>query len=142
MGSLKASGDIQLPVVRARRFELSHSWIEANEISGPRDEFNEEAQEPLAIQEILMCDSRISCRGELHFLDLAADDRSDSFVVADYVEGITAQGCLCISTNRLMVGVLEAKEVRVGHSDGCHVAQIFCDRVLLRSTPAVAVPYR
>lgn len=139
VGSLKASGDIQLPVVRARRFELSHSWIEANEISGPRDEFNEEAQEPLAIQEILMCDSRISCRGELHFLDLAADDRSDSFVVADYVEGITAQGRLCISTNRLMVGVLEAKEVRVGHSDGCHVAQIFCDRVLLRSTPAVAV---
>ena len=139
VGSLKASGDIRLPVIRAKRIELSRSWIEANEISGPKDEFNQEAQEPLAIREILMRDSRICCRGELHFLDLAADELSDSFVVAEYVEGITAQGRLCVSANRLMVGVLEAEEVRIGRPDGCHVAQIFCDRLLLRSSPTVAV---
>ena len=139
VASLKVTGDIQLPVVRARRFDLSRSWLEANEVSGPKEEFNDAAQEPQVIQEILMRDSRISCRGELNFLNLAADDQSDSYIVADYLEGVTAQGRLSISTNRLMVNVLEAEEVKVGCPDGCHVAQIFCDRVLLRSDQPVAV---
>lgn len=139
VASLKVTGDLQLPVVRARRFDLSSSWIEANEVSGPKDEFNEQAQEPQTIQEILMRDSRISCRGELNFLNLSADDLSDSYIVADYLEGVTAQGRLSISANRLMVGVLEAQEVKVGCPDGCRVAQIFCERVLLRSEQTIAV---
>ena len=139
VASLKVTGDIQLPVVRAKRFELSRSWLEANEVSGPKEDFNDAAQEPQAIQEILMRDSRICCRGELNFLNLAADDQFDSYIVADYLEGVTAQGRLSISTNRLMVGVLEAEEVKVGRPDGCHVAQIFCDRVLLRSDQPVSV---
>ena len=39
VASLKVTGDIQLPVVRAKRFDLSRSWLEANEVSGPKEEF-------------------------------------------------------------------------------------------------------
>lgn len=133
---LKVTGDIQLPVVRAKRFDLSHSWIEANEVSGPKEEFDEE---PQTIQEILMRDSRISCRGELNFLNVAADDQLESYLTADYLEGVTLQGRLSVSVNHLIVGVLEAEEVQVARPDGCRVAQIFCDRVLLRSNPPVPV---
>lgn len=133
---VKVTGDLQLRIVRAKRFDLSHSWIEANEISGPKEEFDEEAQ---TIHEILLRDSRISCRGELNFLNVAADDQFDSYLVADYLEGVTLQGRLSVSVNHLLVGVLEAEEVQVARPDGCHVAQIFCDRVLLRSNPPVPV---
>lgn len=133
---LKVTGDVQLPVVRAKRFDLSHSWIEANEVSGPKEEFDEE---PQTIQEILMRDSRISCRGELNFLNVAADDQLESYLTADYLEGVTLQGRLSVSVNHLMVGVLEAQEVQVARPDGCRVAQIFCDRVLSRSNPPVPV---
>jgi len=136
VAALKVTGDIQLPVVRAKRFDLSHSWIEANEVSGPKEEFD---QEPQTIHEIVMRDSRLSCRGELNFLNLAADDQFDSYLVASYLEGVTAQGRLSISVNHLMVGVLEAEEVQVGRPDGCHVAQIFCERVLLKSDRPVPV---
>lgn len=130
VAALKITGDVQLPVARAKRFDLSHSWLEANEISGPKDEFDEE---PQTIHEILLRDSRLSCRGELNFLNVAADDEFDSHLAADYLEGITVQGRLSISTNHLMVAVLEAQEVQVASPDGCHVAQIFCDRILLKS---------
>lgn len=133
---LKVTGDIQLPVVRAKRFDLSHSWIEANEVSGPKEDFD---QEPQTIHEIVLLDSRLSCRGELNFLNIVADDEFDSYLVADYLEGVTLQGRLSVSVNHLMVGVLEAEEVQVGRADGCHVAQIFCDRVLLKSDRLIPV---
>ena len=136
VAALKVTGDIQLPVVRAKRFDLSHSWIEANEVSGPKEEFD---QEPQTIHEILMRDSRISCCGELNFFNLAADDQFDSYLVADYLEGVTVQGRLSISAKHLMVAVVDAEEVQVGRPDGCRVAQIFCARVLLKSDRPVPV---
>jgi hypothetical protein len=133
---LKVTGDIQLPVVRVKRFDLSHSWIEANEISGPKEDFD---QEPQTIHEIVLLDSRLSCRGELNFLNIVADDEFDSYLVADYLEGVTLQRRLSVSVNHLMVGVLEAEEVQVGRSAGSHEAQIFCDRVLLKSDRLIPV---
>jgi hypothetical protein len=127
---LKITGDIQLPVVRAKRFDLLHSWLEANEVSGPRSEFQ---TDPQTIQEILMRDSHLKCRGEINFHNVAADDEFDSFLAADYLEGITVQGRISIAATHLMVALVEAQEVQVAHPDGCHVAQIFCSRVLLKS---------
>jgi len=129
VASLKITGDAQMPIVRAKRFDLSHSWLHANEISGPKDAMEAEA---LAIQDIVMRDSRITSQGELSFANLLADDHTESFVQAAYLEGMTAQGRLSITAHSLMVGVLEAQEVQVGRGDGCHVAQIYCDRVLHR----------
>lgn len=136
VAALKITGDVQSPVVRAKRFDLSHSWLEANEISGPKEDFDEE---PQTIHEILMRDSRLCCRGELNFLNVAADDEFDSYLAADYLEGITVQGRLSISTSHLVVALLEAQEVQVARPDGCRVAQIFCDRILLKSDRPVPV---
>jgi hypothetical protein len=139
VASLKITGDVRMPVARAKRFELSHSWLSANEISGPKDRMEEEAQ---TIQDIVMRDSRITSQGELNFANLLADDHSESFVQAAYLEGMTAQGRLSITADSLMVGVLEAQEVQVGRADGCHVAQIYCDRVLQRLGLGRTVPTR
>lgn len=129
VATLKLTGDVQLPIARAKRFVLSHGWLEANEISGPKDEFDEE---PQTIHEIVLRDSRLSCRSELNFLNVVADDEFESHLAADYLEGITAQGRLSISTNHLMIAVLEAQEVQITRANGCHVAQVFCDRILLK----------
>jgi hypothetical protein len=139
VGSLKITGDVQMPVVRAKRFDLSHSWLNANEISGPKYAMEEEAH---TIQDIVMRDSRITSRGELNFANLLADEHSESFVQAAYLEGMSAQGRLTITADSLMVGVLEAQEIQVGRADGCHVAQIYCDRVLQRVGLGRTVPTR
>lgn len=139
VGLLKITGDVQTPVIRAKRFELSHSWLNANEISGPKDVTEEE---PQTIQDIVMRDSRITSQGELNFANLLADDHTESFVQAAYLEGMTAQGRLSITADSLMVGMLEAQEVQVGRPDGCHVAQIYCDRVLQRVGLGRTVPTR
>ena len=136
VATLKITGDIQLPVVRAKRFDLSHSWVQANEVSGPKEDFVEEAQ---TIQEILMRDSRLCCRGELNFLNVAADDEFESHLAADYLEGVTVQGRLSISTNHLIIALLEAQEVQVARPDGCRVAQVFCDRIMLKADRPVPV---
>jgi len=139
VASLKITGDVQIPVARARRFDLSHCWLQANAISGPTDSI---WAEPQTIHEIVMRDSRITSQGELTFANLLADDLTESFVQAGYVEGMTAQGRLSISADSLMVGVLEAQEVQVTRPDGCHVAQIFCDRVLQQVGLGRTVPTR
>lgn len=129
VAALKLTGDVQLPIARAKRFDLSHAWLEANEISGPKEEFDEE---PQTIHEIVLRDSRLSCRSELNFLNVVTDDEFESQLTADYLEGITVQGRLSISTNHLMIAVLEAHEIQVTRANGCHVAQVFCDRILLK----------
>lgn len=136
VATLKATGNVRLAVARAKRFDLCHSRLEANEVSGPKEDYH---LEPQSVQEILMRDSRLSCRGELNFLAIVVDDDFDSYLSANYLEGVTAQGRLLIQTDHLMVGLLEAREVQVARQDGCRVAQIFCDRILLQSDQSVSL---
>ena len=42
--SLKANGDINLPVLRAEQLDLIHSSISANEITGPKDDTDPEIE--------------------------------------------------------------------------------------------------
>lgn len=124
---LKLQGNIKCPVVRAKRMDFRHAWLQANEVTGPQYMGDEE---PQTIRDMRLYDSRVSCKGDLNFANLQADDHHDSFVQAKFLEGLTAQGKLYISAERLLIGVLEAQEVRVSDPNGCRIGQIFCDSVL------------
>ena len=137
--AMKVIGDVQMPILRADRFDLMHSSVSANEMTGPKEDTAEQAN---TITDIRMSDSRITSRGEINFLNLASDDNTESFVQAKELEGATAQGRLFLSADRLLIGVVEAEEIQVSQADGCRVAQIFCDKVLLRSGLGVTRPVR
>src|ERR1700690_2583480 len=77
--ALKAIGDVQMPILRADRLDLMHSWVNANEMTGPKDDMSEQVN---TITDIRMSDSRITSRGEINFLNLASDDHTESFVQA------------------------------------------------------------
>jgi hypothetical protein len=140
VASLKVEGDIRLPVLRTKRMDLNHASVESNEVSGALSD--DPLMEPQPVDEINLRDSRLTCQGELSFLNVAADDRTSSYVNAKYLEGWTMQGRLVVHANHLMVGVLEAQEVQVEHPEGCHVAQIFCKNVLHSRGLGNAVPTR
>jgi hypothetical protein len=127
--SLKARGDVALPVLRAERLDLVHSSVAANEITGPKSDSDPE-MEPDKVTNIRLMDSNLICKGDLVFLNIEADDHRPSLVKAGYLEGVTTQGRLTLQANNLMIYVLDAYEVRVGETDGCRVGEIYCGRVL------------
>jgi len=130
--SLKANGDINLPVLRAERLDLIHSSISANEITGPKDDTDPEI-EPDRVKDIRMRDSNLNCKSDLVFQNIECDERTPSSIKAAYLEGATTQGKLTLQADYLMIYLLEAYEVQVTKPDGCRIGNIHCDRVLQRT---------
>jgi hypothetical protein len=130
--TLKVQGDITLPVLRAERLEMVHSSIAANELTGHQNASDPE-MEADRVLEITMRDSLLSCKGDLCFMNLEGDERSQSTVKAPYIEGFVTHGRLILQAERLAVGALDALEVRVGSPDGCRVGRNFCNRIFQQS---------
>jgi len=129
--SLRVNGDISLPVLRAEHMVLVHSLVQANEITG-RKSVDDPAVEPDRIKEIQLKDSVISCKSDLSFLNIEADEQTHSMVQAPYMEGFTTQGKLSLQADRLAIGILDAQDVQVTSPDGCLVGRNHCDRIRQR----------
>jgi hypothetical protein len=130
--TLKANGDVNLPILRVERLDLNHSSISANEVTGPTNDTDPEI-EPDRIRDIRMRDSNLHCRGDLVFQNIECDERTPSSIRAAYLEGATTQGKLTLQAGSLMIYLLEAHEVQVTKPDGCRIGNIHCNRVLQRT---------
>jgi hypothetical protein len=131
--TLKARGDITMPVLRVEKLDLAHSSLTANEVSGPKNEVDPE-MEADPITNIRMLDSNLITKGDLVFIAIETDDKRPSLVKAGYLEGMTTQGHLTLQANDLAVYVLDAHEVRVTDPAGCRVGKTFCERVFQQNS--------